>query len=74
MLYSETPRQVADTLEYEMGAKPGMDYAYRVARTAAANGSEMAHLYADAAGILQDRLRRIQASADAGSLDLGETP
>jgi len=73
-MFTETPRQVADTLEYEMGIKPGMDYAYRIARNAAANGSEMAHLYADAAGILQDRLRRIRASADAGSLDLGTTP
>lgn len=68
-MFTETPRQVADTLEYEMGVKPGMEYAYRIARTAANNGSEMAHLYADAAGILQDRLRRIQASADA----VGET-
>jgi enoyl-[acyl-carrier-protein] reductase (NADH) len=71
-MFTETPRQVADILEYEMGINPGIDYAYRIARTAAANGSEMAVLYTEAAGLLQDRLRRLHASAESGAFDLGE--
>jgi enoyl-[acyl-carrier-protein] reductase (NADH) len=64
--------KVADILEYEMGINLGIDYAYRIARTAAANGSEMAVLYTEAAGLLQDRLRRLHASAESGASDLGE--
>lgn len=52
---TETPSKVAYALEYDFGLKDGIEYAHKVARTAAAHDSDMASLYTEAAEILQSR-------------------